>query len=214
MILLLYFCKVYPTCAPLSTERVLLLSGSKHKQIVECLEEIYLNMYQTPFININSMQQAKSFYSPEFYDASLAEDYGGFVDRLTTRRTVNTISIDNNPKECAQSNRCEDEDVEDFDNDTNNYQSKAAEPLLERHWTLSDAQAGALFGPNASRLHQIRSQSNAWIIIYEAEGKSTRRPMSIQGTKAEVEHATKLILETIKRHDRKLPLKQNHKHRK
>ncbi|CAF5134724.1 unnamed protein product, partial [Rotaria sp. Silwood1] len=79
------------------------------------------------------------------------------------------------------------------------------------HWTLSDAQAGALFGPNSSRLHQIRSESNAWIVIYEAEGKSTRRPMSIRGTKAEIEHATKLILETIKRHDRKLPLKYNHK---
>ena len=66
----------------------------------------------------------------------------------------------------------EDEDVEDFDHETSNYSSETSESLRERHWTLSDAQAGALFGPNSSRLHQIRSESNAWIVIYEAEGKN------------------------------------------
>lgn len=105
----------------------------------------------------------------------------------------------------------QDEDVEDFDSEMNNYGTEINEPLRERRWTLSDAQAGALFGPNSSRLHQIRNESNAWIVINEAEGKSARRPISIRGTKAEIEHATKLILETIKRHDRKLPLKYTHK---
>ena len=108
----------------------------------------------------------------------------------------------------------EDEDVEDFDQETTIDSAETNESLRERHWTLSDAQAGALFGSNSSRLHQIRSESNAWIVIYEAEGKNSRRPMSIRGTKDEIEHATKLILETIKRHDRKLPLKQNSKRNK
>lgn len=201
--------KVYPTCAPLSTERILLLSGSKQEQIIECLTEIYFNMYQTP------TQQATFLYSPEFYDVTLADDYGGFVDRqlqLAMQRSIaNATANTNNQNDEEDISGYEDEDVEDFDNDTNNYQTETVEPLRERHWTLSDAQAGALFGPNSSRLHQIRSESNAWIVIYEAEGKSTRRPMSIRGTKAEIEHATKLILETIKRHDRKLPLRHNHK---
>jgi hypothetical protein len=204
--------KVYPTCAPLSTERVLLLSGSKYEQIIECLTEIYLNMCQTPLIDPN--HQATFLYSPEFYDVSLADDYGGFVDRqlqLAMQRSIAAAAIVNHPNDEDELSGYEDEVVEDFDNDTNNYQTDTVEPLRERHWTLSDAQAGALFGPNSSRLHQIRSESNAWIVIYEAEGKSTRRPMSIRGTKAEIEHATKLILETIKRHDRKLPLRHNHK---
>ena len=192
----------------MSTERVLLLSGSKHERIVECLSEIYLNMCQTP------IQQATFLYSPEFYDISLADDYGGFVDRqlqLAAQRTISSgmnTSIGNEEEDLSG---YEDEVVEDFDNDPANYQNETVESLRERHWTLSDAQAGALFGPNSSRLHQIRSESNAWIVIYEAEGKSTRRPMSIRGTKAEIEHATKLILETIKRHDRKLPLRYSHK---
>ncbi|CAF0897077.1 unnamed protein product [Rotaria sp. Silwood1] len=204
--------KVYPTCAPLSTERVLLLSGSKYEQIIECLTEIHHNICQTSFVN--SIQQATFLYSPEFYDVSLADDYGGFNDRqlqLGMQRSITTPAIVNNTNDEEELSGYQDEDVEDFDNDINNYQNEAVEPLRERHWTLSDAQAGALFGPNSSRLHQIRSESNAWIVIYEAEGKSTRRPMSIRGTKAEIEHATKLILETIKRHDRKLPLKYNHK---
>ena len=205
--------KVYPTCAPLSTERILLLSGSKQEQIIECLTEIYLNMCQTPLIDLT--QQATFLYSPEFYDVSLADDYGGFVDRqlqLAMQKSITATNTNlNNGNDEEELSSYEDEDVEDFDNDTNNYQNETVEPLRERHWTLSDAQAGALFGPNSSRLHQIRSESNAWIVIYEAEGKSTRRPMSIRGTKAEIEHATKLILETIKRHDRKLPLRHNHK---
>ncbi|CAF1184927.1 unnamed protein product [Adineta steineri] len=206
--------KVYPTCAPLSTERILLLTGTKSEQIIECLTEIYLNMCQTPLIDHN--QQATFLYSPEFYDVTLADDYGGYVDRqlqLSIQRSIlPTTANMNNLNDEEDISGYEDEDVEDFDNETNNYQSETAvEPLRERHWTLSDAQAGALFGPNSSRLHQIRSESNAWIVIYEAEGKSTRRPMSIRGTKAEIEHATKLILETIKRHDRKLPLRHNHK---
>ncbi|CAF4063334.1 unnamed protein product [Rotaria sordida] len=204
--------KVYPTCAPLSTERILLLSGSKYEQIIECLTEIYHNMCQTSFID--STQQATFLYSPEFYDVSLADDYGGFTDQqlqLAMQRSMVTSSIVNNTNDEEELGGYQDEDVEDFDNDINNYQTEKIEPLRERRWTLTDAQAGALFGPNSSRLHQIRSESNAWIVIYEAEGKSTRRPMSIRGTKSEIEHATKLILETIKRHDRKLPLKYNHK---
>jgi hypothetical protein len=150
--------KVYPTCAPLSTERILLLSGSKYEQILECLTEIYLNMCQTP------TQQATFLYSPEFYDVTLADDYGGFVDRqlqLAMQRSITAAANTNNQNDEEELSGYEDEDVEDFDNDTNNYQ--------------------------------------------------TRRPMSIRGTKAEIEHATKLILETIKRHDRKLPLRHNHK---
>ncbi len=195
----------------MSTERILLLSGSKQEHMIECLTEIYLNMCQTP------IQQATFLYSPEFYDISLADDYGGYVDRqlqLAMQRTIAAATAaanTNNPNDEEEVSGYEDEVVEDFDNDNNNYQTDTVEPLRERHWTLSDAQAGALFGPNSSRLHQIRSESNAWIVIYEAEGKSTRRPMSIRGTKAEIEHATKLILETIKRHDRKLPLRHNHK---
>jgi hypothetical protein len=210
---LVFISKVYPTCAPLSTERILLLSGLKQEQVIECLTEIYLNISQTQLID--STQQASFLYSPEFYDVSLADDYGGFVDRqlqLAMQRAMAAAAAAAiNAHDEEELSGYEDEDVEDFDNDTNNYQTEISEPLRERHWTLSDAQAGALFGPNSSRLHQIRSESNAWIVIYEAEGKSTRRPMSIRGTKTEIEHATKLILETIKRHDRKLPLRHNHK---
>lgn len=165
-------------------------------------------MCQTP------VQQATFLYTPEFYDVSLADDYGGFADRqlqLAVQRTLASVVNTSNPNDEEDLSGYEDEVVEDFDNDANTYQSETVESLRERHWTLSDAQAGALFGPNSSRLHQIRSESNAWIVIYEAEGKSTRRPMSIRGTKAEIEHATKLILETIKRHDRKLPLRHSHK---
>lgn len=207
--------QIYPTCAPLSTERILLLSGTKQDLIYECLKEIYLNICQTP------IQQATFFYSPEFYDITLVDDYGGYIDRqvqLATQRTLtnsntNHLNHSNNTNDDDENlSNYEDEVVEDFDHDNaTNYSTETVEPLRERHWTLSDAQAGALFGPNSSRLHQIRSESNAWIVIYEAEGKSTRRPMSIRGTKAEIEHATKLILETIKRHDRKLPIKHNHK---
>jgi len=200
--------QIYPTCAPLSTERVLLLSGTKQDLIYECLKEIYLSICQTP------IQQATFFYSPEFYDVTLVDDYGGYIDRQVQssiqRTSINSNTTTNDDDENLSN--YEDEVVEDFDHDnTTNYSSESVEPLRERHWTLSDAQAGALFGPNSSRLHQIRSESNAWIVIYEAEGKTARRPMSIRGTKAEIEHATKLILETIKRHDRKLPIKHNHK---
>lgn len=149
-------------------------------------------------------------YSPEFYDFSIVEDYGGYFDRQISRSISNVTQLN----EDDDLSEYEDEDVEDFDPETTNYPSESNEPLRERHWTLSDAQAGALFGPNSSRLHQIRSESNAWIVIYEAQGKNSRRPMSIRGTKAEIEHATKLILETIKRHDRKLPLKHNQKRNK
>ncbi|CAF1109506.1 unnamed protein product [Adineta ricciae] len=204
--------KVYPACAPLSTERILLLSGSKCEHIIECLTEIYLNICQSSSADQN--QQTTFLYSPEFYDISLADDYGGFIDRQNSsanQRSMTTTSNTTIGPDDDDLSLYEDEDVEDFDNDGTTHSSDSAEALRERHWTLSDAQAGALFGPNSSRLHQIRSESNAWIVIYEAEGKSTRRPMSIRGTKAEIEHATKLILETIKRHDRKLPLKHNHK---
>ena len=198
--------QIYPTCAPLSTERVLLLSGTPHQQILRCLTEIHFNLSQTPLLENN--HQATFLYSPEFYDASLAEDYGGFVDRHAPLSLVRSVTVTSHLNDDEELSDFEDEEVEDFDHETNN---NSIEPLRERHWTLSDAQAGALFGPNSSRLHQIRSESNAWIVIFEAQGKSSRRPMSIRGTKAEIEHATKLILETIKRHDRKLPVKHNHK---
>lgn len=207
--------KVYPTCAPLSTERILLLTAAKYEQIIDCLAEIYLNMCQTSLVVHN--QQATFLYSPEFYDVSLADDYGGFVDRhnqsslprsATASSGFNNMHDDDDDDDLSG---YEDEDVEDFDHDGSSHATDSGEPLRERHWTLSDAQAGALFGPSSSRLHQIRSESNAWIVIYEADGKGARRPMSIRGTKAEIEHATKLILETIKRHDRKLPVRHSHK---
>ena len=196
-------------CAPLSTERILLLAGTQHQQILQCLTEIHFNLSQTPPIENN--HQATFLYSPEFYDATLAEEYGGYFERQAQVPLPRSLTVASHLNDDEDLSDYEDEEVEDFDHDTNNYPNDSIEPLRERHWTLSDAQAGALFGPNSSRLHQIRSESNAWIVIYEAEGKSSRRPMSIRGTKAEIEHATKLILETIKRHDRKLPLKHNHK---
>lgn len=175
------------------------------------MKEIYWNLFDTTAVDIN--QQAIFLYSPEYYDISLVEDYGGFIDQQL--KTIPRISSDGtNFNDDDDLSDYQDEDVEDFDHETNSGSTDNIEPLRERHWTLSDAQAGALFGPNCSRLHQIRSESNAWIVIYEAEGKNSRRPMSIRGTKSEIEHATKLILETIKRHDRKLPLKQNHKRTK
>ena len=58
--------KVYPTCAPLSTERILLLSGSKCGQIIECLTEIYLDVCQRAAGDQH--QRATCLYSPEVYD--------------------------------------------------------------------------------------------------------------------------------------------------
>ena len=176
--------------------------------------EIYLTLSQTQ--TIDSSHQATFLYSPEFYDRSLAGDYGGYVDRQSPYGAQPSMiaTTTNVPHPAAEEElgAYEDEDVEDFDNDTMNHQSDAIEPLRERHWTLSDVQAAALFGASSSRLHQIRSESNAWIVIYEPEGNGTRRPMSIRGTKAEIEHATKLILETIERHDRKPTTRNNPKH--
>jgi len=202
--------QIFPICAPLSTERVLLLSGPSSERIFQCFIEIYFHLSQ--ITSIETKQKATFVYSPEFYDLSLVEDYGGFLSRQISSK--NLPECQNHLNDEEELSEYEDEDVEDFDQETTIDSAETNESLRERHWTLSDAQAGALFGSNSSRLHQIRSESNAWIVIYEAEGKNSRRPMSIRGTKDEIEHATKLILETIKRHDRKLPLKQNSKRNK
>jgi hypothetical protein len=162
-----------------------------------------MNFYQTPSIEIND--QTTFLYSPEFYNNMIADEYGGFPDRQVPSMMSNNIEDD-------ESTDFEDEVIEALHEESSDFVTDEHDDSSgERHWTLSDTQAGALFGSNSSRLHEIRSESNAWIVIHQSEGKTTRRSMSIRGTKREIEHATRLILETIKRHDRKLPLRQNHK---
>jgi hypothetical protein len=40
---------IHPTCAPHSTERVLLIQSSSMDKILSCLKEIFLNINQNPY---------------------------------------------------------------------------------------------------------------------------------------------------------------------
>lgn len=68
------------------------------------------------------------------------------------QRPTTTATMISQLKDENEVNGYQDEDVEDFDNEINNNQTETIKPLRKRHWTSSNAQAGALFGPNLLRL--------------------------------------------------------------
>uniref|UniRef100_A0A0B7AXN5 K Homology domain-containing protein n=1 Tax=Arion vulgaris TaxID=1028688 RepID=A0A0B7AXN5_9EUPU len=64
--------KVYSTCCPNSTDRVVAISG-KPKVVVGCIEEILELLQQAP------PKGPMSLYDPSYSDEFLAPDYGGFI---------------------------------------------------------------------------------------------------------------------------------------
>ncbi|CAF0926539.1 unnamed protein product [Didymodactylos carnosus] len=198
--------KVYPSCCPRSTERVLYLHGSK-STILNCLDEIYYNINETP------LKGLKMLYDPKNYDPKQANEYGGFNDGITYEHDVQYQQSEKNngwkeniEKKVKIYSALDAWNGMTIEDDENKWYKICGVDIIIKEFKISHGQFGAILGPHGMRLAQIRAQSGAGILC--EPGKTIKTyPLSIKGTKQQVNHALQLIEKCIKEHDKKFPFK-------
>lgn len=204
---------IHPTCAPHSTERVLLLQSLSADNILSCLEEIFSNIHRHPYDGDNMI-----LYDETNYDASLVHEYGGFVSSESTLRL----------NEQQQQHHAHHERAEEGELNIRRYSAldawngsveadtehefsvvKIGEDSIIREFWINHGQFGALLGPHGVRIAQIRSQCRT-VRIHTVAGSSIDTcSVKVIGPRADVNHAVNLIIQSIKEHDRKFPFKHH-----
>ncbi|UJR35067.1 hypothetical protein I4U23_027843 [Adineta vaga] len=199
---------IHPTCAPLSTERVLLIQSSSYETIIACLQEILLNINQHIYDDDDLL-----FYNEINYDASLVHEYGGFASSEITLRSTNPHQEHNdkfdNEEESIRRYSAFDAWNGSVEADTEHEFSvvKLNDDSIIRQFWINHGEFGALLGPHGIRIAQIRSQCRT-VRIHTVAGSSIDTcSVKVIGPRADVNRAVNLIIQSIKEHDRKFPFK-------
>ena len=86
---------------------------------------------------------------------------------------------------------------------------KLGDDCIKREFWINHSQFGALLGPHGIRIAQIRSVCRT-VRIHTVAGSSIDTcSVQVIGPRADVDHAIKLIVQSIKEHDRKFPFKHH-----
>lgn len=201
---------IHPTCAPHSTERVLLMQSLAAEKILACLEEIFTDIRRST----NEIDDLV-LYDEMYYDASLTHEYGGFASLEGNARSSDA------PHHSRERFDDEDDGVRRYsafdawngsvEADTEHEFSviKMGEDSIKREFWINHGQFGALLGPHGIRIAQIRSQCRT-VRIHTVAGSSIDTcSVQVIGPRADVNHAVNLIVQSIKEHDRKFPFKHH-----
>ncbi|CAF0903419.1 unnamed protein product [Rotaria sordida] len=205
---------IHPTCAPHSTERVLLIQSLSPEKILSCLQEIFININQHTYDGDDIL-----LYNEINYDSSLAHEYGGFASSeiITRSNEQHNQHHEQNDKYEEQ----EDDGIRRYsafdawngsvEADTDHEFSivKLSDDSIIREFWINHGQFGALLGPHGVRIAQIRSQCRT-VRIHTVAGSSIDTcSVKVIGPRADVNHAVTLIMQSIKEHDRKFPFKHH-----
>ncbi|CAF0844746.1 unnamed protein product [Adineta steineri] len=203
---------IHPTCAPKSTERVLLIQSSSNDEILACLKEIFININQHIYDGDDLL-----LYNEINYDASLAHEYGGFASSEIISRSNDQHNHEHDEKFLEE----EDEGIRRYsafdawngsvEADTDHEFSivKLSDDSIIREFWINHGQFGALLGPHGIRIAQIRSQCRT-VRIHTVAGSSIDTcSVKVIGPRADVNRAVNLIIQSIKEHDRKFPFKHH-----
>ncbi|CAF0887117.1 unnamed protein product [Adineta ricciae] len=199
---------IHPTCAPLSTERVLLIQSSSCEKIMACLREIFASINEHVYDGDDLL-----LYNEVNYDASLAHEYGGFASTETILRSMNPHHEQNdkfdNENESIKRYSAFDAWNGSVEADTEHEFSvvKLSDDSIMREFWINHGEFGALLGPHGVRIAQIRSQCRT-VRIHTVAGSSIDTcSVKVIGPRADVNRAVNLIIQSIKEHDRKFPFK-------
>ncbi|CAF1624440.1 unnamed protein product [Rotaria magnacalcarata] len=207
---------IHPTCAPHSTERVLLIQSLSPEKILSCLQEIFININQHTYDGDEII-----LYDEINYDASLVHEYGGFPSSESITRSNEQHNQYYDQTEKFDEEEEENESIRRYsafdawngsvEADTDHEFSivKIGETSIIREFWINHGQFGALLGPHGVRIAQIRSQCRT-VRIHTVAGSSIDTcSVKVIGPRVDVNHAVNLIMQSIKEHDRKFPFKHH-----
>ncbi|CAF3305504.1 unnamed protein product [Rotaria socialis] len=158
----LHMLTIHPTCAPHSTERVLLMQGLSLEKILSCLEEIFIHINQTTYHSDEILH-----YDETNYDVSLTHEYGGFH----SSEAITRHNVQHNQSH-AQHGKFKEKENEGISRhsafnawngsvatDTDHEFSivKIGEDSIIREFWINHGQFRALLGPHGVRIAQVRS---------------------------------------------------------
>ena len=196
--------KVYQTCAPQSTERIVAMQGSPEK-VVLALREVF------KVLGDNEVKGAEVLYDPINFDGYYSPEYGGYG---TEADVVGPQSAGFGPPGGYRNGRSG-----GFGRDFGASGQRGFAPEFDFGFgkfgagggldddvgekettqvTIPKDSAGAIIGPSGSRIRKIRADSRASISISEAEAGSNERIITISGTAKQIETAQFLLQQCVR----------------
>lgn len=217
--------KVYSTCCPNSTDRVVAISG-KPKVVVGCIEEILELLQQAP------PKGPMNLYDPSYSDEFLAPDYGGFItgDIRASKGLPRGAAPPPRSLRGAMRGRMGNINAnnlslargigfgagggfgggmqQDFSGDMTSLgggqgMAFGDEECETTQVTIPKDLAGAIIGKGGSRITDIRRRSGAMIVIDEPLPGSNDRIISISGTPDQIQNAQYLLQMSVKQNSNK-----------
>ncbi|BFZ01644.1 hypothetical protein BsWGS_04684 [Bradybaena similaris] len=215
--------KVYSTCCPNSTDRVVAVSG-KPKVVVGCIEEILELLQQAP------PKGPINLYDPSYSDEFLAPDYGGYITgdiraskglprgaappprnlRGGLRGRLGNINANNLglARGLGFGGGFGGGMQQDFSGDMTSLGGGQGlafgdEECETTQVTIPKDLAGAIIGKGGSRITDIRRRSGAMIVIDEPLPGSNDRIISISGTPDQIQNAQYLLQMSVKQNSNK-----------
>uniref|UniRef100_A0A2C9JPR1 K Homology domain-containing protein n=1 Tax=Biomphalaria glabrata TaxID=6526 RepID=A0A2C9JPR1_BIOGL len=210
--------KVYSTCCPNSTDRVVAITG-KPKIVVGCIEEIIELLQQAP------PKGPINPYDPSFSDEFLAPEYGGFItgDIRASKGLPRGAAPPPRGLRGAMRGRMNMNAnnlglgrgfgggfgmQQDFSGDMTNLgggqgMAFGDEECETTQVTIPKDLAGAIIGKGGSRITDIRRRSGAMIVIDEPLPGSNDRIISISGTPDQIQNAQYLLQMSVKQNSNK-----------
>ena len=203
--------KIYQTCAPQSTERIVSLQGAPEKVIL-ALGEVF------KVLSENEVKGNEAPYDPINFDGFYSAEYGGYGTEadVVGCAVPQTAGFGPPGGDFYRNGRSAaggfgrgdfggsgprgfgqdldfgfakfgglDDDDDDDDKETTQV-------------TIPKDSAGAIIGPSGSRIRKIRADSRASISISEAEAGSNGRVISISGTAPQIESAQFLLQQCVR----------------
>ncbi|XP_035829694.1 heterogeneous nuclear ribonucleoprotein K isoform X7 [Aplysia californica] len=219
--------KVFSTCCPNSTDRVVAITG-KPKVVVGCIEEIVELLQQAP------PKGPMNPYDPSFSDEFLAPEYGGFITgdiRASKGLPRGAAPPPRGMRGAMRGGRIGNMNgnnmglgrvgtgpgfgsafgggmQQDFSGDMTNMgggqgMAFGEEECETTQVTIPKDLAGAIIGKGGSRITDIRRRSGAQIVIDEALPGSNDRIISISGTPDQIQNAQYLLQMSVKQNSNK-----------
>ncbi|XP_076466051.1 heterogeneous nuclear ribonucleoprotein K-like isoform X4 [Babylonia areolata] len=215
--------KVYSTCCPHSTDRVVGISG-KRKVVVGCVEEIIELLQSAP------PKGPIQPYDPTFFEEYSAPEYGGFISSESRsskglpRGSVAPVPPMRGGMRGGRGNMNSGMGrggsmlggggsfggndhgsgmQQNFSGDSTNISggqgmSFGEECTETTQVTIPKDMAGAIIGKGGARITEIRRRSGAQIVIDEALPGSNERIISITGTQDQIQNAQYMLQLSVK----------------
>jgi heterogeneous nuclear ribonucleoprotein K len=193
--------RVYPCCAPQSTERCVAIQGTP-----EAIEKATMQIYMV--ISDTEMKGAVQLFNPAYFDEYYAHEYGGFgPSRVQGHRWPNETSYDLQRTPLVLNRR-----ILGLSHERNRSSLHSASSLITLggidpaydcqqssvQVTVPKGMAGAIIGPGGARIRQIRNESHASITIDGSTSESPDRIITISGSPHQIHLAQYLLQQSIR----------------